>query len=265
MTHTFKQDRGYMMPPNFGPMSSQRVFHYGDVTTFIIIYITDKDSLAAFLPEPFEPADEPAVTVYFQLCRDVDFMAGRGYNIVGVNLSTVFKGKKDHLAGNFAVVLWENDAHPIIQGREVLGTPKIYADIPDPRQSGNNWQFHCSLYGNRLVEGEIKNTALLKDTEKQLIEDMAKDNMWMGWKYIPKTDWSGPELSYPTAIPYKLGIDEAWLGDGFHRFAETAWESAPTSAHIIDGLRTLTVKEYRSAVIMKGTVDLLIGDSRRME
>ncbi len=265
MAHTFKPSAGYLMPTDFGPLSSQRVAHYGSVTQFAVLYLTDKDALAALLPEPFEPADDPAVTVYCQLSREVDFMAGRGYNIVGVNLSAVFKGKKDHLAGNYAIVLWENDAHPIIQGREVLGTPKVFADIPDPQQSDNRWQFHCSLYGNRLVEGEIKNATQLDDTERQLIEDMASDNLWMGWKYIPKTDWSGPEVSYPTVVPYKLTISQAWLGEGSHKFFETTWEKAPTSAHVMRGLRTLVVKEYRTAVIIKGTLDLLIAESRMME
>lgn len=265
MAYTFKHNTGYLMPTSFGPVRTKRVAHYGSVTQFAILYLTDKDALAALLPEPFEPADDPAVTVYCQLSREVDFMAGRSYNIVGVNLSAVFNGSKDNLAGNYAVVLWENDAHPIIQGRELLGTPKLYADIPDPQQKENSWHFHCSAYGTKLIEGEIKNATLLEDTERQLIEQMAKDNLWMGWKYIPKIDWSGPDLSYPTAIPYRLAIVEAWLGEGSHRFFETTWENAPMSAHVMQGLRTLVVKEYRTAVIIRGTLDLLIAECRRME
>jgi len=99
----------------------------------------------------------------------------------------------------------------------------------------------------------------------QLIEQMSEQSLWMGWKFIPKPDWSGPDVSYPTVIPYKLGIKEAWLGEGSHRFFETAWEQAPTSAHIIKGLRTLVVKEYRPSIIIKGTLDLVIAESRMME
>jgi len=265
MTHIFKHERGCLMPADFGPAWYKPVAHYGSVTQLVVLYVTDKDAMAALLPEPFEPADDPSVSFYFQLSRDVDFMAGRGYNIVGVNLSVVFNGKKDQLAGNYAVLLWENDTQPILQGRELLGTPKIFADIPDPQQEGNDWRFHCSLYATRLAEGEIRNTTRLDESSMQLIEQMSEQSLWMGWKFIPKPDWSGPDVSYPTVIPYKLGIKEAWLGEGSHRFFETAWEQAPTSAHIIKGLRTLVVKEYRPSIIIKGTLDLLIAESRMME
>ncbi len=267
MAYIFNRDSGYSMPTGFGPARTQSVAHYGSVTQLIILYQTDKDALAALLPEPFEPADDPAVTVYCQVSREVDFMGGHGYNLVGVNLSAVFNGKKDRFTYplNYAAVLWENDTFPIIQGREVLGAPKIYADIPDPQQKGNNWSFHCSVYGKRLVEGEIKNTTPLDDTARQQIEQMSGESLWAGWKYIPKTNGIGSEVSFPTVIPHRLKIAEAWLGEGSHRFFETTWEDALTSAQVLQGLRTLVVKEYRSALIMKGTLDLLFGECRRIE
>jgi len=241
------------------------VAHYGDVTQLTILYSTEKDALSALLPEPFEPADDPVVTVYCQVCREVDFMAGRGYNIVGVNLAAVFNGKRDHFAGSYAAVLWENDAFPIVTGREQLGAPKLYADIPDPKQEANNWHFCCSLYGARLVEGEIRNTAPADDTVCGQIEQMAKQNTWMGWKYVPKADHTGPELSFPTVIPSRPTVRQAWLGEGSHRFLNTTFESAPTSDYIMQGLRTLVAKEYRAAVITKGNFDLLIAESRKIE
>jgi acetoacetate decarboxylase len=265
MGYTFEPNKRYFMPPHFGPAPQWPVAHYGDLTQFTILYSTNKDALAALLPEPFEPADDPVVTVYCQMCRQVDFMAGRGYNIVGVNLAAVFNGKKDHFAGSYAAVLWENDFFPIVTGREQLGAPKLYADIPDPQQEGNNWRFHCSLYGTRLVEGEIRNTTPTDDTVRQQIEQMAKETTWMGWKYIPKADHTGPELSFPTVIPTRPTIRQAWLGEGSHRFLDTTFESAPTSDYVMQGLRTLVVKEYRAAAITKGKLDLPIAESRMIE
>jgi len=265
MAYKFQSNTGYFMPTNFGPPRSQRLAHYGDLTQFTILYLTEKDALAALLPEPFEPADDPVVTVYCQLCRDVDFMAGRGYNIVGVNLAAVFNGKKDHFVGDYAAVLWENDTFPILLGRELLGAPKLYADIPSPRRKANSWRFHCSVYGARLIEGEIKNAIPLDDAARQQVEQMARGGVWMGWKYIPNADWSRPELSFPTVIPFRPTIGEAWIGEGSHRFFDTTWESAPMSAQVVQGLRTLVVKEYRAAAITKGTNDLLIAESRRLE
>jgi acetoacetate decarboxylase len=265
MGFIFEPNKRYFMPPHFGPAPQWPVAHYGNVTQFTILYSTNKDALAVLLPEPFEPADDPVVTVYCQMCRQVDFMSGRGYNIVDVNLAAVFNGKKDHFAGSYAAVLWENDFFPIVTGREQVGAPKLYADIPDPQQEGNNWSFHCSLYGTRLVEGEIKNTSPADDTVRQQIDQMAKENTWMGWKYIPKADHTGPELSFPTVIPTRPTVQQAWLGEGSHRFLDTTFESAPTSDYVMQGLRTLVAKEYRAAAITKGKLDLPIAESRMME
>jgi acetoacetate decarboxylase len=265
MPYKFKPRTGYFMPTNFGPLSSQRVCHYGDVTQLTILYLTDKDALAAYLPEPYEPADEPIVTVYCQVFHDVDFMAGRGYNVVGVNLAAVFNGKKDNIIGSYAAVLWENDTIPIITGRELLGAPKLYADIPDPQKEGDNWFFHCSLYGTKLIEGEIRNATAVDDTTRQQIEQIARESMWMGWKYIPKADWRGYEVSFPTAIPTLPTIKEAWLGECKHTFFKSTWRDSLHSSKIMAALRKLKVKEYRAGVVTRGTLDLLVGESRKME
>lgn len=265
MSFIFEPNKRYFMPAHFGPPPQWLLAHYGDLTQLTILYSTEKDALSALLPEPFEPADDPVVTVYCQVCREVDFMAGRGYNIVGVNLAAVFNGKKDHFAGSYAAVLWENDTFPIITGREQLGAPKLYADIPDPEQDAKNWHFHCSLYGTGLVEGEIRNTTLTDDTACRQIEQMAKENTWMGRKYVPKADHTGPELSFPTVIPARPTVRQAWLGECSHRFLNTTFESAPTADYVMQGLRTLVVKEYRAGVITKGSLDLLIAESRKIE
>lgn len=265
MPFTFKPNEGHFMPLNFGPLGGQKVCHYGDVTTLTLLYLTNKDALAALLPEPFQPADEPVVTVYCQVYRQVDFMAGGGYNVVGINLSAVFNGKKDHFLGNYAAVLWENDTIPIIAGREVLGAPKVYADIPDPQQEGNDWRFHCSVYGTRLVEGAIKNAAPVNEATRSEIERIAKGRMWMGWKYIPKADWSGPEVSFPTCIPTAPTVSQAWLGEPSHKFFETTWANSVYHSRIMAGLGTLTLKEYRGGVITRGTLDLLVSESRKLE
>ena len=192
-------------------------------------------------------------------------MAGGGYNVVGVNLSAIFNGKKDHFLGNYAAVLWENDTIPIIAGREVLGARKYYADIPDPQQEGNDWRFHCSVYGTRLVEGAIKNAAPVDEATRHEIERIAKGRMWMGWKYIPKADWSGPEVSFPTCIPTAPTVNQAWLGEPSHKFFETTWANSVYHSRIMAGLRTLTLKEYSRWGNHQGTVDLLVGESRRLE
>lgn len=264
MSYKFKKGTGYFMPTNFGPLSNQRVLHYGDVTQFTILYVTERDSLAACLPEPFEPADEPIVTVYCQVCHDVDFLGGRGYNIVGVNLAAVFNGKKDNINGQYAAVLWENDTIPIITGRELAGAPKVYADIPDPYKQGDSWFFNCSIYGAKLIEGEIKNAQPVDDATRQQIEQIARSSTWMGWKYIPRADWTGAELSFPTVIPNVPTVKEASVGECRHTFYRTNWRDTLYHSQVVAGLRKLKVKEYRMGILTRGPLDLLMGESRRI-
>jgi acetoacetate decarboxylase len=265
MPYKFKARTGYFMPTNFGSLSNQLVCHYGDLTQLTILYLTDVDALSAYLPEPYEPADEPIVTVYCQVFREVDFLAGRGYNVVGVNLAAVFNGKKDKFSGGYAAVLWENDTIPIITGRELLGAPKLYADIPHPQKEGNNWRFYCSLYGTKLIEGEIKNAALVDDATRKQIEQIGNESLWMGWKYIPKANWRGSEVSFPTMIPARTTVSQAWMGECKHTFFKTDWGSTLYNSQILSALRKLKVKEYRAGVVTKGTLDLLVGESQRME
>lgn len=265
MSFKFEDNALYFIPAHFGALSGEARGYYGDVTKIAVKYLTDRDALAALLPEPYQPADEPVVTVYSNVCKQVDFMAGRGYNIVGVDLAAVFNGKKDHVTGDYAAVLWESDTIPIIFGRESLGAPKLYADIPDALGEGDDWSFHCSLYGSRLVEGAIRNATPLPEAVLKELEQMVVDNPWMGWKYIPKADRSGPDVSYPTIIPARATIRQGWLGEGSHRFFETTLESALISHQIVEGLRTLVVKEYREAAVVRGSVDLLATESRMLE
>jgi acetoacetate decarboxylase len=121
----------YFQPAHFGPWPIEPVLHYGDLTSMFISYITDKDAVASMLPPGFEPSDVPTVSVWAQYCQEVSFLAGFGYNIVGVNFGAVWNGKKETRTGAFSAVLWENDFYPIMYGREHLGAPKLWGDIPD--------------------------------------------------------------------------------------------------------------------------------------
>ena len=52
----FNPNASYMMPAHFGPrpMHPKSSGWYRDVTVMAISYLTDREKLAAMLPEPFE-------------------------------------------------------------------------------------------------------------------------------------------------------------------------------------------------------------------
>jgi len=213
MVFTFKPDTPYLMPAHFGkhPLFTD-VAHYEDTTNLMIPYVTDKDALASFLPKPLEPTDVPLVAVTCAVCKGVSFLGGGDYNFISINLAAVFNGQKDHVTGSYWAVLWENDTFPILLGRELLGAPKLYAEIPNPRQEDNNWSFYCTEYGTRLIKGEIKNTAPVDEATLKQLEERANARTIIGWKYIPSPDLNGEEISFPTAVTNKRTLRQAWFG-----------------------------------------------------
>ena len=231
-----------------------------------INYVTDKDALASMLPPGFEPTDVPTVNVWAQYCRDVSFLAGFGYNIVGVNFAAVWQGKKDTRTGELSAVLWENDFLPIMFGREHLGAPKLWADIPDAQiLKGNGRHFLCSEKGSLLVEGFVTDLEPLPAEALAMFDAEAKNGNWFCWKYISHAGQKKADLSLPTSMHYQCKLKEGWSAKGTHKFHTPKWEEAPLSAHIMAGLSKLKVKEYVGAVITRGENDLLFGEIEYLE
>ncbi len=134
----------YFMPVSFGAIRPIQAGVFEDVWTLSTSYLTDQRALADLLPFPFEPSNESIVTVYYQKCAKVNFLAGGGYNLMGVDLAATFAGAEDRVSGEYALVLWENQGDPIIRGRELLGIPKLFGDIPDPYRIGDHWRVQLS-------------------------------------------------------------------------------------------------------------------------
>ena len=65
--------------------------------------------------------------------KEIEWLAGRGYNTLGVSFPVEFSGNKDKARGNFLLVLWENLTDPILTGREELGFSKIYCNLPEAK------------------------------------------------------------------------------------------------------------------------------------
>ena len=254
----FDPESFYMMPAHFGPRFRRGSAIYGDVTTIAITYLTDRKLLAQYLPEPFEVGQEPLVSVSYAMNREIEWLAGGCYNIIGVNVSAVFKGRVDQVTGNYCLVMWENLTDPILTGREIQGIPKIYADIPDHAICEGVWRTSASYRGHKIVDLMIKDLKPLGPQEVKAIEDMAKQGNWMGWKYIPKAGEPGAEVSHATLFPTETTFREAWIGTGEVKWHRLTWEQNPTQFYIANALEELPIIEYRSAVVLKGSTNLLV-------
>ncbi len=268
MGFEFEKGKPYIMPAHFGSADEGwdgKVAHYEDNTAITILYETERDAVSPLLPPGFSAADPPIVSVSFVMCRGVDFMAGGGYNLVAVNVSATFEGKRDKASGNFALVLWENDFMPIVVGREVLGAPKLMAHIPDAWMRDGRRGFSASENGALLLEGEVSGLAKLDDDGIKAMTAQVEGQIWMGWKYMPSCDLKGSEVCHATALPARAEIKEAWMGQGEIEFHEVAWENAPMSSRVVNKLRKLPIVQYQAGVLTRVTQDLLISEQYPME
>lgn len=264
MAYEFQAGLMYRMPTHFGPSLGPRQGEDGrefvsadshHVTQRSVSFLTSREQLEELLPKGFEVGEEPVVTVEASYMTNIAWLAGRGYNTLGVRFPAVFKGKEDQAVGSFLAVLWENLTDPILTGREELGFSKIYADIPEPRTCQG--QTHCtaSWMGFRFVHMELKNMTQLSPEEIAASTSKQTGDGLLHYKYIPRTgEWGKADVSYATMTPYRglmTVVKEMWRGEGTVRFHKADWEDLPTQFNIVNAFHNLEVKEYRGAVMVK--------------
>ncbi len=141
MPYRFQAGKMYRMPTHFGPRTgprqgenSRKFDNRGTpkTTTISVSFLSNREQLEALLPECFEMGGEPIVTAYASYMTEIEWLAGRGYNVLGVSFPATYNGEQDHVSGSFLTVRWENLTDPIITGREELGYAKIYCELPEP-------------------------------------------------------------------------------------------------------------------------------------
>jgi len=126
----------YQMPLVMGPQFDKEQLpglKYPQIENFVIQYQTDSEAAMKLLPECYELDPAVLVTVFFGYFNGLDFLAGGAYNVAACQISARFDGHKDHVEGDYIIVMFENVTIPILGGREYLGVPKLYADIPSPK------------------------------------------------------------------------------------------------------------------------------------
>ena len=92
-------------------------------TSLTAIYETDLDVVAAVLPPPLEPTDEPLVRV---TVATVDL--GRGLPPFGAGTFAV-QARHEGTVGNYPLVMPMTTEQSVIGGRETFGEPKKLAEV----------------------------------------------------------------------------------------------------------------------------------------
>ena len=259
----FDPHSSYMMPAHFGPrpISPKASGWYRDVTSMTVSFLTEVEELGRYLPAGFSVAEEPVVTVTYACNRQVDWLAGHGYNLVAVNAAARFEGKEDHLQGRYCLVMWENLADPILTGRELQGIPKVYADIDDHEVQDGCWRAGAGHFGHRFLDITVSD--LREPTAEEIAEDArarAGRDHPMALRFLPGINGFGQSVIEPTTYPSENVIREAWVGEGRIEWQQLSWEQNPTQYHIVNALAALPVRAWLPAVVARGSTNLVIPD-----
>lgn len=256
----------YSMPLIMGPLFRQeqrpgRV--YGVLENLSATFRTEGEALRRLVPSCFDIPEEPTVTVSFSVNNHVDFMAGGGYRIGYVGVSARFEGE-ENVNGLHILVMWENETLPIVTGREMIGIPKLHADITQIRQVDESLRASASVWGHEVMRLDVaglkeQNMVVRKTAQKRI-----NSTPWLGYKHIPAID--GPaDVSYPMVVWNEIELDELWFG-------ETATPQLPTVdradidqlAGITGALASIPFGELEFAAHAKGSAVLRIDRSHRL-
>ncbi len=257
----FQEGFAYKMPVHFlgSYFYPFRVTH-GDMTSIVVRFETDEEALLQFIPKDFELL-EPVVTVQFANFRDVEWMSNGEYCLIQVAAPVRYAGNSEGLEGVYPLIIWENKTCPILGGREEDGMPKVFADVASERHVGDHWFTAASYESCTFVKmhfwrrAELDERVIAEMNEKPLTNNF-------GWRYMPNLGKGGASLSQATLYPQEAKIGKGWTGEGRVEWTELTAEEHPLQSRAINSLANLPVLKYSGAMMLKGSAQLNVGDSR---
>ena len=291
MPYKLHPARMYMMPTHFGPAPGPRQgpdgrgFDCRDTpraTSYSVSFLTRAEQLDTLLPAGFRLAGEPVVTITVSCLTEIEWLAGRGYNTLGVSFPAEYAGRRDRARGPFLAVLWENLADPILTGREQLGFSKIYCGIPPPVVLKGETRCTAEWLGFTfmdmyLTDMETVPAAIVRKAAEgkapvEKDEDGAAGRHHtaltgtLHYRYIPRTgEWGRADAEYavltPSAAPNRKVMAQ-WNGKGRVRFHRAAWQDLPTQYHIVNAFEELEQVAFRGASILETVGGKDLSDQR---
>ncbi len=257
----------YRMPLIMGPLFDKQGtrYCYRRVEMVAIQYLTDPEAIPPLLPDCYQRAAKPMVTVLFGYNDGLDIMAGGSYRLAAVQVAAVFEGEHDRIEGDYILVMFEDQTWPIIGGREDLGVPKLYADI-SPIKILPDGRLRCeaSLWGHLLFGIDLTPPKRQNAIVRMVASRMINARPWLAYKYIPSLD-GPPDADYPTITWNDTKIDELWFSkSGSVFFGDAALQDVGHASPLVDALRTLPIVELDRALHFRGSAVLRLDLSRRL-
>jgi len=257
----------YSMPLITGPLFDQKTRPgrvYGELVSLSATFKTDPEAVRRLVPDSFTIPESATVTVSFGDNNRVDFMAGGGYRIGYVGVSARFEGAET-VDGLYILVMWENQTLPIVTGREMIGIPKLHADITSIRSvEEGSLRATAAVWGHEVMRIEVgglrEQNLIVRKTAQKRVNAIP----WLGYKYIASFD-GPPDASYPMVVWNDIQLDQLWLGDrGSVGFGIADNSDIDQLAAIPAALRTLPLGELEFASYAEGSAILRLDRSHRL-
>jgi hypothetical protein len=246
---TLQPGERYDMPAAFGASAAIPVSAGFQTYTATLTFATEPDALVRLMPRWFQPAGDPLVSVTYTRMIGMDWMGGRDYNIVSLGTPAVYVGGPEEVRGRYTLAIWESDCAPILAGRELMGSPKLFGQIPDVDVTEPEFTFSCREYDALLVEGTLHDLADLSAEQLAPLTAAGRNSVGLNWKYLPGPD-GVPDADYPTALYMSTPYDWARRGAGSVRFGTPSDAEAPYSGKIARALAKLPLLELRDALAL---------------
>lgn len=264
----------HRMPFGFGPMPGPRQAPGGGrhdwsrgprARAVTLRFRTEAERLVPLLPPGFALEGAPWVTLRYTELTRLDWLAGRGYRMLGVMLPARYEGRRDRVRAPFLAVLWENLADPILSGREELGYAKLPAELVNGRAAGGGRRHEARWQGHRFFEMELGPE---RRCDPAPVAGPAAEGV-LHYKYIPRTGAPGQaDCAYAclSPLPGKARrVTRRAEATARFAFLPTRWEEMPTQVHIVNALAALPVRELSVAEIETSLGGDDLSATRRLE
>jgi len=260
---TIEPNTKYDMPVAFGKSIYTDVTHVPELQLISTSFETTPEAIESLLPRHLAPGERSVVYVNRLRYRGIDYLAGRGYEefVVAVNARHEHDGKV--INAPYVVCVWVDQVPSILSGREALGYPKLYADIPQLIDYEGRKRFEASEYGTKFLSGEVRNLRELPQTAVSKINASLSEYNF-AWKYI-----QGPEgtidADYITLTRMSWDYQRAWIGEGESQFHPATFEEIPASCAAVKGLAALPVVAWQPAFVAESTAIIYRSETKRLE
>jgi hypothetical protein len=247
---------GPTVGPRQGPASELYDYSHSPRTVAGVTFATDGDAIQRLLPPGCTVDGEPLVTVEWSELRELEWLAGRSYSMLGVKFPVVYRGKREQARGPFLSVLWENRPEPIISGREELGFAKLFCQLPEPRILNGRHVWSASWDGHVFMRLELVDLV-----DSPVPAPVAKTDGTLHHRYLPRLGEPGhaeveqmvisPSGATVRTVSYRTGTPSL-------TFVPSTWEQLPTMFHIVNALAELPLIEMRDGWLAetRGASDL---------